>query len=179
MTSPHPLAAARQADTDRRRTRVLAALAELATDPGQISISSIAVRAGVHRSFLHRHQDLHDAIRAAQQAMPAPRTSSIATSAASLRADNANLAERNRRLQQHIHQLEARLSEILGEQTFQRSGLGAPPATAAVEQQLEELRQQKLDLQRTLEERDEELGAVREAYRRLMADRNRNTSSVI
>jgi cell division protein FtsB len=176
MTNPHPLAAARRADTDRRRTRVQQALAELADDPGQISISSVAARAGVHRSFLHRHPDLHAAVLAAQQAMPAPRTQSATTSAASLRADNANLAERNRRLQQHIHVLEDRLSDLLGEQTHHRSGLGAPPATAAIEQELEELRQRNLDLQRTLEERDEELGAIREAYRRLMADRNRNPS---
>ncbi|QHC21419.1 DUF6262 family protein [Streptomyces sp. GS7] len=176
MTNPHPLVAARRADTDRRRSRVQQALAELAEDPGQISISSVAARAGVHRSFLHRHQDLHAAVLAAQQAIPAPRAQSATTSAASLRVDNANLAERNRRLQQHIHVLEDRLSDLLGEQAHQRSGLGAPPATAVIEQQLEELRQHNLDLQRTLEERDEELGAIREAYRRLMADRNRDPS---
>ncbi|MFJ5725787.1 hypothetical protein [Streptomyces sp. NPDC093149] len=98
-----------------------------------------------------------------------------APSTASLRADNANLAERNRRLQQHIHLLEERLSVLLGEQAHQRSGLGAPPVTAALERELEDTRQQNLDMRRTLEEREEELGAVREAYRRLMADRNRGT----
>lgn len=66
MTDPHPLAAARRADTDRRRTQVLRALAEMAEDPQQISISSGAARARVHRSFLHRHDDLHQAVIAAQ-----------------------------------------------------------------------------------------------------------------
>ncbi|MGW6207477.1 DUF6262 family protein [Streptomyces sp. NPDC055089] len=175
MTEPHPLTAARRADTDRRRTRVLHALAEMAEDSQLISVSAVAARAGVHRSFLHRHDDLHQAVIAAQQATPTPGGQASAPSTASLRADNANLAERNRRLQQHILLLEERLSVLLGEQAHQRSGLGAPPVTAALESELEDTRQQNLDMRRTLEEREEELGAVREAYRRLMADRNRGT----
>lgn len=173
MTDPHPLVAARRADPDRRRTRVLTALAEMTDDPQQISVSSVAARAGVHRSFLHRHDDLHQAVIAAQQAAPTTRGEASSPSTASLRADNANLAERNRRLQQHIHLLEERLSTLLGEQAHQRSGLGAPPLTAVLERELEDTRQQNLDLRRTIEEREEELGALREAYRRLMTERNR------
>lgn len=41
---------------------------------------------------------------------------------------------------------------------------------------LEETRHRVLDLQRILEERDEELGAAREAHRRLMAEINRARS---
>lgn len=173
MTHSHPLAAARRADTDRRRAQVLRALAEMAADPQQISVSSVAARAGVHRSFLHRHEDLHQAVLATQQATPTTRNSGSGPSTASLRADNANLAERNHRLQQHIHLLEERLSCLLGEQAHQRSGLGAPPPTARLEREAKEARQHALDLRRALEERDEELGALREAYRRLMTERNR------
>lgn len=96
MSDPTPLAAARRADTDRRRTRVLAAIIEMAPDPQQISVSAVAARAGVHRSFLHRHEDLHQAVLAAQQAAPSPHGPGSGPSASSLRADNANLAERNR-----------------------------------------------------------------------------------
>jgi HAMP domain-containing protein len=42
-----------------------------------------------------------------------------------------------------------------------------------LERELEDTRQQNLDLQRTIEEREEELGALRKAYRRLMTERNR------
>lgn len=61
----------------------------------------------------------------------------------------------------------------MGEQAHQRSGLGAPPATAALERELEDTWQQNLDLRRTIEEREEELGALREAFRRLMTEQNR------
>ena len=44
MTDPHPLVAARRADTDRCRSRVLTALAEMTDDPQQISVSSVAAR---------------------------------------------------------------------------------------------------------------------------------------
>ncbi|MFF7705498.1 hypothetical protein [Streptomyces lydicus] len=71
--------------------------------------------------------------------------------------------------------LEERLSAILGERAFQRNGLGAPPATAAIERELEEVRQQALDLRHAIEEQGEELGALREAYRRLMAEQNRRS----
>lgn len=122
MTEPHPLTAARRADTDRRRTRVLHALAEMAEDSQQISVSAVAARAGVHRSFLHRHNDLHQVVIAAQQATPTPGGQASAPSTASLRADNANLAERNRRLQQHIHLLEERLSVLLGNRRTNAAG---------------------------------------------------------
>jgi cell division protein FtsB len=173
MTAKNPLVVARRADTDRRRAQVLHTLAEMAEDPQQINVSAVAARAGVHRSFLHRHDDLHKAVIAAQQATLTRRGQAVGPSTASLRADNANLAERNRRLQQHVYLLEERLSKLLGEQAHQRSGLGAPPVTAVLECELEDTRQQNLDLRHALQEREEELGAVREAYRRLMTDHNR------
>jgi hypothetical protein len=53
-----------------------------------------------------------------------------------------------------------------------RTGLGAPDDAAALREQAGSLRQQILDLRKTLEERDEELAAAREANRRLMAELN-------
>jgi predicted Fe-S protein YdhL (DUF1289 family) len=53
------------------------------------------------------------------------------------------------------------------------TGCGHFPADiAALREQADSLRQQILDLQRTLEERDEELAAAREASRRMIAELN-------
>jgi hypothetical protein len=80
------------------------------------------------------------------------------------------------KLSQHIRDLEDRLSELLGQQAFERSGLGAPTGTAALQAELEQHRQANLDLKRVLEERDEELAAARETNRRLMNQLNRPVS---
>jgi DNA-binding IclR family transcriptional regulator len=48
----------RQADSGRRRERVLNALAEMARNAEAVTISALARRAGVDRSFLYRHPDL-------------------------------------------------------------------------------------------------------------------------
>jgi hypothetical protein len=62
---------------------------------------------------------------------------------------------------------------MLGQQAFERSGLGAPTATAALQDELEHHKQLVLDLTSRIEELDEELAAAREANRGLMAELNR------
>jgi cell division protein FtsB len=99
-----------------------------------------------------------------------------AVSRRSLLADNANLRDRNRRLEQHARSLEDRLSELLGTQISQRTGLGPPPDVAALKDQIQALQQENLDLRRHAEERDEELAAAREANRRLMTELNKARS---
>ena len=173
MTASQALAEARRRDVDRRRQQVRQALAELRAQAGQITISSVAARARVHRSFIHRHPDLHAAVIAAAEDPAAGSLPGGGTaSRRSLLADNANLRERSRRLEHHARGLEQRLSELLGTQISQRTGLGAPDDAAALREQADSLRQQILDLRKTLEERDEELAAAREANRRLMAELN-------
>jgi hypothetical protein len=170
-----PLARARRRDVDRRRQRVHQALAGMHADGSEITISSVASRARVHRSFIHRHADLHAAVlQAATDTTTAPPPASTAISHRSALAENANLHEQNRRLAQQVTDLEDRLSELLGQQAFDRSGLGAPASTAAVHAELEGQRQAVLDLRRVLEERDEELAAARETNRRLMNQLNRS-----
>ena len=133
MTGTTALAEARRRDVDRRRQRVHQALAEMRAQAAEITISSAAARARVHRSFIHRHPDLRAAVIAAAED---PATSGPAGAAAvsrrSLLADNANLRERSRRLEQHARSLEDRLSELLGTQISQRTGLGPPPDVAAL-----------------------------------------------
>ncbi|QGK70322.1 hypothetical protein GIY23_13035 [Allosaccharopolyspora coralli] len=182
MTAPHTpdapaasgLVKARQRDVEHRRQRVQQALADMTTDATPISVSSVAARAGVHRSFIHRHPDLHGAVlTAASQALTAPSAASAAISHRSVLAENANLHAQNRRQAQHIRDLEDRLSELLGQQAFQRSGLGAATNTATLQAEIDHQQHTISDLTRALAERDEELAAAREATRRLMTELNR------
>ena len=173
-TGDTPLTRARRRDVDRRRQRVHQALADMHTDGSEISVSAVAGRAKVHRSFIHRHPDLHAAVlKAAADATTDPSPASTAISHRSVLADNANLHEQNRRLAQQVTDLEDRLSELLGQQAFDRSGLGAPVGTAAIHAELEAQRQTVLGLRRVLDERDEELAAARETNRQLINQLNR------
>ena len=98
----------------------------------------------MHRSFIHRHPDLHAAVlKAAADATTSPSPVSTAISHRSVLAENANLHEQNRRHARQISDLETRLSELLGQHAFDRSGLGAPASTAAVHADLEAQRQQQ------------------------------------
>ena len=60
-----------------------------------------------------------------------------------------------------------------GRQAFERSGLGAPTATAALQEELEHHKQLVLDLTGRIEELDAQRAAAREAHRGLMAELNR------
>jgi chromosome segregation ATPase len=177
VTGTTALADARHRDVDRRRQRVHQALAEMRVQAAEITISSVATRARVHRSFIHRHPDLRAAVIAAAED-PATHGPAAANTVSrrSLLADNANLRERARRLEQHARSLEGRLSELLGTQISQRTGLGPPPDVAALKDQIEALQQENLDLRRRAEEREEELAAAREANRRLMTELNKARS---
>jgi site-specific recombinase XerD len=128
--------------------------------------------ARVHRSFIHRHQDLHAAVLAAAAVPAEPASNNSAVSVASLRADLLNARAHNTRLQQHIRALEGRLSESLGEAVFRDSGLGAPDHIHNLQQALTDREQQVLELRRQLEERAEELAAARAANRELMTQLN-------
>ena len=175
MTAGEALTEARHLDVARRCQRVRQALAEMSAQATEITISSVATRARVHRSFIHihRHPDLRAAvITAAEDPAASGPAGAASVSRRSLLADHANLREGNRRLEHHAHSLEERLSELLGTQISERTSLGAPADIAALREQADSLRQQILDLQRTLEERDEELAAAREASRRMMTELN-------
>lgn len=166
------MAAGRRADTARRRSRVHTALTEAINDGDDISVTSIARRAGVNRSFLYRHPDLLEALHAAH-AQPAP-TGEVGpdVSRASLQADLLNAHQRAARLAARVRQLEARLSELLGEHAWHESGLGAPVDIDQLKQQITTLEQHAVDLRLQVDERDEELAAARAANRELIARLN-------
>ena len=169
----NPLVRARRRATARRRLQVHNTVAQLRAEGAVITVSSVARAARVHRSFIHRHPDLHATLEAAaaRPAEPAPATS--ATSFASMRADLLNIRAQNTRLHQRIETLETRLSETLGETAFRSTGMGAPDDIRTLHQNLTDSEQQILELRRQLEERTEELAAARAAGRELMTQLSR------
>lgn len=166
------MATGRRADSARRRQRVLKALNDAVTHGEEISVTGVARRAGVDRSFLYRHSDLLEQIHA-MEAQP-PNTPGVgpAVSRASLQADLLNAQQRAARLAARVHQLENRLSEALGEQAWHESGLGAPDDIDQLKHQVVTLEQHTVDLRLQLEERDQDLDAARAANRELMTRLN-------
>jgi hypothetical protein len=114
----------RRADSARRCQRVIKAINTSRSSGAEISVSAIARLAGVDRSFLYRHKDLLAQIHTAQ-IVPVSGDARSRVTSESLKADLANAQQRIVRLAAHNRQLERRLSEMLGEQAWRESGLGA------------------------------------------------------
>ena len=169
---PTALSASRTADTARRADRVRHALAAMTAAGHDITVSSVARAARVHRSFIHRHPDLHSAVQEAQRDPTPPSPNAVSTT--SLHADLANLHAQNARLARQIKILENRLSDALGIQAYQTSGIDAPDPSAQLQHRCLELEQRLLDLTSQLEERTDDLHAARAANRGLMAQLNRS-----
>ncbi|HUY44158.1 MAG TPA: hypothetical protein VMV92_00310 [Streptosporangiaceae bacterium] len=166
----------RQADSARRRQRVIAALNRAHASGAEISVSGIARAAAVDRTFLYRHRDLLAKIHALEAVPPDPSSGAgPAVTRTSLQADLLAAHERAVRLNGRVQQLEKRLSEALGEQAWRESGLGTPADIDALNQKITHLEQQAIDLQLQLGERDDDLAAARAANRELMAQLNATT----
>ncbi|MFI9617195.1 hypothetical protein ACIHCM_37045 [Streptomyces sp. NPDC052023] len=88
-------------------------------------------------------------------------------SRASLRADLANAQARNTRLTACIQQLEKRLSQALGAQAWQESGLGALADIDDLQRRITRLEQHNVELTSALEEARSDLDAARKANRDL------------
>ena len=159
----------RRDDSARRRHRVLTALSTAVSHSEPISVSGVARAAGVDRTFLYRHRELLEQIHAAAAQPPAAPGGGPAVSRASLQADLLAAQHRCARMATRAHQLEARLTELLGEHTWRESGLGAPDDIDQLKQQTVLLEQRVVDLQLRLQERDQDLAAARAANRELMA----------
>jgi hypothetical protein len=168
----------RQADSARRRQRVLIAINQATATGVEISISGIARAAGVDRTFLYRHRDLLAQLHALEATTPPAadnNTNGPSVTRASLQADLLAAHERSVRLHSRIQHLEKRLSQTLGEQAWRESGLGTPADIDALNQTITHLEQQTIDLRIQLEEREEDLAAARAANRDLMAQINTTT----
>ena len=165
------LTESRRRDSDVRRQRVINAVSRLAAAGDDLSVSSVARAARVHRSFIYRHSDLHAVVhdQAADDTTPSDGTRA---SRQALRADLANALERSTRQAQRISQLEKKLSHVLGENAWRESGLGAPTDIDALQQRITSLEQQLGDVAVQLATRDDDLDAARNANRELMAQLN-------
>jgi hypothetical protein len=165
----------RRADTGRRRQRVLAALAAVAKDGSDISVTTIARRAGVDRTFLYRHRDLLGQIHAQATEPPTlPGGRGPAVSRASLQADLLAADARSARLAVQVRRLEHRLSEVLGEQVWHESGIGGPDDTEQLKARITTLEQQVVDMELKLQDQGDDLDAARAANRELMTQLNRH-----
>jgi Family of unknown function (DUF6262) len=163
----------RQADSARRRQRVIAALSKAACDGSEISVSGIARAAGVDRAFFYRHRDLLAQLHALEATPPvAVAGTGPGVSRVSLQTDLLAAGERAARLHSRVRQLENRLSETLGEQAWRESGLGTPADIDALNQKIIHLEQQAIDLRLQLEEQGDELAAARATNRELMTQLN-------
>jgi transposase-like protein len=162
----------RRADSTRRRQRVLSALDAAIKDGAELSATYIARRAGVDRAFLYRHRDLLERIHAAATQPPDKPEIGARVTRASLQADLLAAQQRCTRMAARTQQLEIRLSELLGEQAWRASGLGAPTDIDQLQQRIVTLEQQIVELRLQLEERDQDLTAARAANRELMAQLN-------
>lgn len=162
----------RQADSTRRRQRVIATLNRATTDGTEVTVSSIARAAGVDRSFLYRHRDLLQQIHALEATPAAGQAPGLAVTRTSLQADLLAAGERATRLNNRIRQLEQRLSQTLGEQAWRESGLGVPADIDALNQKINHGEQQVVELRLQLAERDQDLAAARAANRELIAQLN-------
>jgi hypothetical protein len=173
-TRTQPMRDGRHAASARRRQRVLAALDRRTAEGAEISVSAIARAAGVDRSFLYRHRDLHEKIHAlaAEPPVATSERAGPAVTRASLQADLLAAHDRAARLHSRVQHLEQRLSEALGEHAWHASGLGAPADIDALHQQINRLEQHVIDLGLQLAERDADLAAARATNRELMTHLN-------
>lgn len=171
-TATNAMTEGRRADSARRRRRVLKALNDAVHDGEEITVTGIARRAGVDRTFLYRHRDLLEHVHAAEAQPHNAAGLGPKVSRASLQADLLAAQQRCARIAARTQQLETRLSELLGEQAWRESGLGAPEDIEQLKQRTIVLEQQSVDLRLLLEERDQELAAARGANRELMTRLN-------
>lgn len=165
------LTESRRRDSESRRQRVVSALDRLAAAGDDLSVSSVARAARVHRSFIYRHGDLHAAVLTQAKQDITPPDGSRASRQA-LQAELANALHRSSRQTQQINQLEVKLSQILGESAWRESGLGAPKDAEQLQQRVTTLEQQRADIAAELAARDEDLTAARSANRELIAQLN-------
>jgi hypothetical protein len=163
----------RQADTARRRQRVLTAINQATATGAETSVSAIARAADVDRTFIYRHHDLLEHLHAQTTTPTSPEAAAFGVTRASLQADLLAAHERAHRLNARIQHLEKRLSEALGDKVWRESGLATPIDVDALNQQITHMEQQVIDLRLAIEERGEDLAAARATNRELMTQLNR------
>lgn len=172
------MVARRRLDSQLKRERVAGAVDARLAAGHELTIAAIARHAGVSRKFIYAHPDLRAQIEhRARQATARTTVSAIAdgkVTTASLRADLANARAQNHRLRQQLRALEQRLSETLGREVAEQLGpddvADGPDELRA---QLDAASTRAFEVEESLADAREELDAVREINRELLAQRNR------
>jgi chromosome segregation ATPase len=170
------MVASRRLESQLKRERVVAAVDARLAAGHELSIAAIARHAGVSRKFIYAHPDLRGQIE--QRARQATAATSARAAAdgrvtfASLRVDLANAKAHNHRLRQQLRACEQRLSETLGENVADELDPGSDQPSER-RRELQDARAEIFELTESLADAREELDAVREINRELLADRNR------
>jgi len=170
--------AQRRLDSQLKHRRVIAAVdARLATGH-ELSVAGLARHAGVSRKFIYAHPELRAQIeQRAQQAAEAGKAKAIAdgrVTIASLRADAANANAQNRRLREQMRGLEQRLSAMLGRQIASEIDPAGYEPPEQLRARLEGAQARVFELEEALADAQQELEAVREINRELLAGQNRS-----
>jgi len=171
------MVAHRRLDSQVKRERVVAAVDAKLAAGHELTIAAIARHAGVSRKFIYAHPDLRAQIEhRALQATARDTSATIAggqVSIASLRADAANAKAQNHRQRQQLRSLEQRLSETLGREVANELGPGDTERPEELRAALEASQANAFELGEQLADAREELEAVREINRELLATQNR------
>jgi chromosome segregation ATPase len=172
------MVATRRLDSEPKRERVVAAAEALAATGRELSIAAIARHAEVSGKFIYTHPELRVEIgqRAHESAarVTAQAGADGRVTVASLRADLANAKAHNHRLREQLRALEQRLSETLGQEVADE----LEPAGERPEQLRTRLKDAQAQIFEMAEQRAdarEELDAVREINRELLAEHNRSS----
>jgi chromosome segregation ATPase len=175
-TQRQAMVASRRLDSQLKRERVAAAVDALTATGRELSIAAIARHASVSRKFIYTHPDLRAQIeqraRQATAGTGARATTDARVTVASLRADLANAKAHNHRLREQLGALEQRLSEMLGRDVADELDPGSARPDE-LRRELQDARGEIFELSESLADAREELDAVREINRELLADSNR------
>ncbi len=166
-------------DSQAKRDRVLAGLTGCIERGETTTIVGLAKRAGVSPRFIYNHPDLRAEIHLRFAEIGDELAGRVVASArvttASLRADLANYKSEIQRQRSEVATLRERLSEALGSSYVSelpeadRLGL---LASHDAQERIAELEQEGFELREKVVAQSEELEAVRELNRELMANLN-------
>lgn len=176
------LTASRRLDSTTKKTRVRAAINDIAASGATLNVAALARRANVSRRFIYDHPELR--AEAEQQAtVHATRDSATvaaqtSVTTASLRADLANTKAANQRLHTDLAALQRQLGRALGQDVLAQIAGDETTAIAAIATpRVAELEQTLFETQEALAQRTEELEAARRINRELLEQLNRRTLS--
>ncbi|MGH3756128.1 MAG: DUF6262 family protein [Pseudonocardiaceae bacterium] len=174
MADPDHLAECRRLDSRTKGARVSAALDAMAASGTVLSIAALARNARVSRRFIYDHPELRaEAERRSAQIIERQSAAMAATArvtAASLRADLANVNATSHRLTTELAALRRRPGQLLGHEVL--ADLSADE-TANTTPRIEALEASLFAAQEELARRTEELEAARQINRELLGRINR------